>query len=282
LSAITETVLPVTPAIHTASSLVDAANTVLGTADARAKCAATAAFAEQWRDGRITSIGDTPPPDRPQRPAKPALLQPNDVPRRKINRGTAGRIAQLHALAHIELNAVDLAWDIITRFSDRDLPRKFYDDWVLVADEEAKHFELLADRLSDFDATYGDLPAHDGLWDSAIETRHDLAARLAVVPLILEARGLDVTPMMITKLRGVDDEKTAAMLEIIYRDEIGHVEIGHRWFEFECARLGLEALPHWRELVERHFRGALKPPFNIEARDAAGLPQDWYLTVSET
>jgi len=282
LSHNTEADLPVTPAIHTASSLVDGANLVLSTADAHAKCAATAALAAQWRDGRITQLGDTPPPDRPQRPAQPALLQPADVPRRKINRGTAGRIAQLHALAHIELNAVDLAWDIIARFSGRDLPREFYDDWVLDADEEAKHFGLLAARLSDFDAAYGDLPAHDGLWDSAIETRHDLAARLAVVPLVLEARGLDVTPMMITKLRNVDDEETAALLEIIYRDEIGHVEIGHRWFKFECARLGLEAVTHWRELVERHFRGALKPPFNIEARDAAGLPQDWYLTVSET
>jgi len=280
LNGITKTALPVSPAFQTPSSIVDAANTVLNTADAHAKCTATAAFAAQWRDGQITLIGDTPPPDRPQRRAKPALLRPADVPRRKINRGTAGRIAQLHALAHIELNAVDLAWDIIARFSDRDLPRAFYDNWVLVADEEAKHFGLLAGRLADFDAAYGDLPAHDGLWDSAIETGHDLAARLAVVPLVLEARGLDVTPMMIAKLRTVDDEETAALLEIIYRDEIGHVEIGHRWFAFECARLGLDAQPHWRNLVERHFRGALKPPFNIEARDAAGLPQDWYLKVS--
>lgn len=282
MSRRTETTPPAPAAQPTASSLADAANAALRTADAHAKCAATAAFAADWRDGRITRIGDRPPPDRPGRPAKPALLAPADVPRRKINRGTAGRIAQLHALAHIELNAVDLAWDIIARFADRDLPRAFYDDWVLVADEEAKHFGLLADRLSEFDAAYGDLPAHDGLWDSATETGHDLAARLAVVPLVLEARGLDVTPMMIAKLRTVDDAETAAILEIIYRDEIGHVEIGHRWFEFECARRGLDAMTHWRELVERHFRGTLKPPFNLEARDAAGLPQDWYLTVSTT
>lgn len=278
----TETELPPTQPVHTASTLSDAANTVLRTADAHAKCAATSVFARQWRDDRITQVGITMPPERPQRPAKPALLPPNDVPRRKINRGTAGRVAQLHALAHIELNAIDLAWDIIARFSDRDLPHEFYDDWVLVADEEARHFGLLADRLSDFDAAYGDLPAHDGLWDSAVETGHDLAARLAVVPLVLEARGLDVTPMMIEKLRAVDDEETAALLEIIYRDEIGHVETGHRWFAFECARLGLDAETHWRDLVDRHFRGALKPPFNIEARDAAGMPQDWYLTVSRT
>lgn len=281
MTGVTENELSPTGAVFTASTLCEGADTVLRTADAHAKCAATAAIARQWRDGKIARIGDKKPPDRPQRPARPALLQPADVPRRKINRGTAGRIAQLHALAHIELNAVDLAWDIIARFSDRDLPREFYDDWVLVADEEAKHFSLLAERLADFDAAYGDLPAHDGLWDSALETSHDLAARLAVVPLVLEARGLDVTPMMIAKLRTVDDEETAALLEIIYHDEIGHVEAGHRWFAFECARRGLDAETHWRELVTRHFRGALKPPFNIEARDAAGLPQDWYLTVPQ-
>ena len=159
------------------------------------------------------------------------------------------------------------------------MPREFYDDWVRVADEEARHFGLLADRLADFDAAYGDLPAHDGLWDSAIETAHDLAARLAVVPLVLEARGLDVTPAMIDRLRAIGDDETAAVLETIYRDEIGHVEIGHRWFSFECSRRGADPAALWRTLVEQHFRGALKPPFNTDARDAAGLPQDWYLTV---
>lgn len=271
-----------TRTVCTVGSLSEGADAVLRAAEAHTKCAATSALAQQWRDGRIAQIGTTMPPDRPLRPAKPALLQPNDVPRRKINRGTAGRIAQLHALAHIELNAIDLAWDIIARFSDQNLPHEFYDDWVLVAEEEAKHFGLLAARLSDFGAAYGDLPAHDGLWDSAIETSHNLAARLAVVPLVLEARGLDVTPMMIAKLRTVDDEETAALLEVIYHDEIGHVEVGHRWFAFECARRELDAETHWRALVERHFRGALKPPFNVEARDAAGLPQDWYLTMSRT
>ncbi|MEP4378897.1 MAG: ferritin-like domain-containing protein [Alphaproteobacteria bacterium] len=277
MTSIAETTLPAPEAEGGATSLAQAANAVLRTADAREKCAATAAFAARWRDGRIAMVGDTTPPERPARPAKPDLLPPADVPRRKINRGTAGRIAQIHALAHIELNAIDLAWDIIARFSGRSLPRAFYDDWVRVAEEEARHFGLLADRLTDFDAVYGDLPAHDGLWDSAIETRHDLAARLAVVPLVLEARGLDVTPMMIAKLRTVDDDATADLLEIIYRDEIGHVEIGQRWFEFECARRGLAPQGHWRDLVARHFRGPLKPPFNIEARDAAGMPQDWYL-----
>ncbi|MEK9899964.1 MAG: ferritin-like domain-containing protein [Alphaproteobacteria bacterium] len=268
-----------TPPDGTPRTLAAAAIHVLETADARAKCEATAAFAKRWRTDDISEVGTGAPVQRPNRPARPELLPPAQVPRRKINRGTAGRIAQLHALAHIELNAVDLAWDIIARFTDRDLPRAFYDDWLRVADEEARHFTLLDGRLAAFDAGYGDLPAHDGLWDSAIETAHDLAARLAIVPLVLEARGLDVTPMMIEKLRAVEDPQSAEILETIYRDEIGHVEIGRRWFAFECERLDVEPAAHWKELVARHFRGALKPPFNTEARDAAGLPQDWYLTV---
>jgi len=262
------------------ATLAEAATRILETADARGKFTATADFANRWRAGDIATVGHGRPPTRPHRPARPALLPPAEVPRRKINRGTAGRIAQLHALAHIELNAIDLAWDIIARFTDQDLPHAFYDDWVRVADEEARHFMLLSARLEDFEAAYGDLPAHDGLWDSAMGTAHDLLARLAIVPLVLEARGLDVTPAMIEKLRAIDDEDSAAMLEIIYREEIGHVAIGHRWFAFECARRNADPQQHWKELVDRHFRGAPKPPFNTDARDAAGMPQDWYLTVS--
>ncbi|MBO21246.1 MAG: rhamnosyltransferase [Rhodospirillaceae bacterium] len=261
------------------ATLADAAITVLETPDAAAKCALTTDFAARWRYGDIVVVGDGTPGDRPRRPDSPKLLPPGEMPRRKINRGTAGRIAQLHALAHIELNAINLAWDIVARFTDRELPRSFYDDWVRVADEEARHFGLLSARLADFNASYGDLAAHDGLWDSAIETAHDLAARLAIVPLVLEARGLDVTPVMIEKLRMIDDEDTAAILEIIFHDEIGHVEIGHRWFSFECDRRGTDPAALWNDLVKRHFRGPLKPPFNIEARDAAGFPQDWYLAA---
>lgn len=235
-----------------------------------------------WQSGQIPSVGIASAPDRPGRPEHPALLDPSDVPRRKINRGTLGRIALLHALSHIELNAVDLAWDIIVRFSDVDLPQEFFDDWVQVADEEAKHFTLLSNRLIDFEAAYGDLPAHDGLWDAAVETRHSLAARLAIVPLVLEARGLDVTPMMIGKLRAVDDAASAEILETIYADEIGHVRIGKRWYAFECERQGDEPETLWRELVAKHYRGTLKPPFNTEARDQAGMPEGWYTNISGT
>ena len=213
---------------------------------------------------------------RPARPEKPELLPPRDVPRRRINRGEAGRVALLHALAHIELNAIDLAWDIIARFSEEALPKAFFDDWVTVAKEEAFHFTLLSERLGQLGAAYGDLPAHDGLWEAAQETAGDLLARLAVVPLVLEARGLDVTPAMIAKLEEVEDRQSAEILKVIYRDEIGHVATGRRWFEYLCQERRLEPKETWRALVEKHFRGGLKPPFNEEGRLAADFPPDYY------
>lgn len=257
-------------------NLAEAARAVLDTSDADAKSNLSLEVADGWGTGRIAGIGNTDAPDRPARPARPELLPPAQVPRRRINRGHAGRIALLHALAHIELNAIDLAWDIIVRFHNSDLPRRFFDDWVDVAADEARHFAMLARRLSDFDTRYGDLPAHDGLWDAAVATRHDLAARLAVVPMVLEARGLDVTPAMIEKLRNVGDDDSADVLDIIYREEVGHVATGQRWFEFEAARRGKNPKSFWRELVGKHFRGDLKPPFNVPARDAAGMPEHWY------
>ena len=263
-------------------TLAEAARRVLLTLDADEKCRQSRHVAALWRDGHIATIGAASAPERPGRPESPALLEPSAVPRRKINRGTAGRIALLHALSHIELNAVDLAWDIVVRFAESGLPRAFFDDWISVADDEARHFTLLTNRLADFDAAYGDLPAHDGLWDAALETRDSLAARLAIVPLVLEARGLDVTPMMIGKLQDVEDDVSADILKTVYQDEIGHVRIGQRWFVFVCDQLGEDPETYWQMLVAKHFRGALKPPFNIEARDQAGFPQDWYANVSGT
>jgi uncharacterized ferritin-like protein (DUF455 family) len=198
------------------------------------------------------------------------------MPKRRAFGSPAGRIALLHALAHIELNAIDLGWDIIARFSGERLPRAFFDDWVGVASEEALHFELLARRLADFGARYGDLPAHDGLWESAAATADDLLARLAVVPLVLEARGLDVTPEMAARLERVDDPLSAAVLRRIYCDEIGHVAVGVRWFERLCRRRGLIPEEIFRKRVQRFFKGALKPPFNHEARAAAGFPARYY------
>ncbi len=201
------------------------------------------------------------------------LLPPQEMPRR---RGAAGRIALLHAVTHIELNAIDLAWDMIARFHDPTLPREFYDDWVKVADEEAKHFMLLSARLEKMGAAYGDLPAHDGLWQAAQETAHDILARLAVAPLVLEARGLDVTPGMIDRLEQAGDTDSVAALRIILEDEIGHVAIGRRWFAHIVTARNLAPATAFHSLVRKHYKGRLKPPFNKESRDAAGFHADWY------
>jgi uncharacterized ferritin-like protein (DUF455 family) len=257
-------------------TLTEAACAVLGAADPAEKTRRSAATAAAWQAGGIAEIGAARPPSRPARPERPALLAPRDMPKRKAGQGRDRRVALLHALAHIELNAIDLAWDIVARFAHEDLPRGFYDDWVVVAAEEALHFRLLADRLAALDAAYGDLPAHDGLWQAAEETAGDLLARLALVPLVLEARGLDVTPAMAANLERADDGESAAILRRIYEDEIGHVAAGRRWFEHVCSARGLEPIATWQELVRRHFRGSLKPPFNDDARAAAGFDAAFY------
>lgn len=193
----------------------------------------------------------------------------------KRSTGPKGRVALVHALAHIELNAVDLAWDIIARFASTDLPRAFFDDWVNVAQEEAEHYRELARRLTELGISYGDLPAHDGLWEAATLTADDLLARLALIPMTLEARGLDTTPMTCVKLRGNNDEATALILDRIYTDEIKHLEVGVRWFEFECLRRGLAPPAHYKALLNARFTGTLKPPFNMEARNQAGMGQNY-------
>ncbi|HVY98980.1 MAG TPA: ferritin-like domain-containing protein [Dongiaceae bacterium] len=263
------------------TSLAASAIAVLTTPEPGGKAAASHRAAAAWLSGRLDLSADgPPPPDRPARPERPPLLAPRDMPKRKAGGSTAKRIAMLHALAHIELNAIDLAWDLIARFGRPDMPRGFFDDWVTVADEEALHFQLLSHRLAELGAAYGDLPAHDGLWQAAAETSHDLLARLAIVPLVLEARGLDVTPAMIAGMRKHGDTATAAVLERIYRDEIGHVARGMRWFDHFARAAGLDPKQAWQTLVRQHFRGALKPPFNRAARDDARLPADFYLPIA--
>lgn len=234
-----------------------------------------------WRDGSIAGLGTSPPPVRPGRPARPELKPPRDVPRRRIGPSAGGRIALLHAIAHIELNAIDLALDMACRYADADLPRAFFDDWLGVADDEARHFLMLNDRLAKLDATYGDLPAHDGLWQAAQETAHDLLARLAIAPLVLEARGLDVTPAMIDRLRAVGDDESADAFAIIMHDEVGHVRVGKRWFDYVCGLQRLDPVSSWHRLVGTYFRGPLKPPFNIAAREAAGFAAAFYQPMSE-
>ena len=232
-------------------------------------------LAAAWREGAMR-IGDASPPAHPARPDRPRLLTPRAMPRRRNFGSLAGRVALLHALAHIELNAVDLAWDIIARFTGQGLPRRYFDDWVGVAAEESRHFLLLVTRLADFGAAYGDLPAHDGLWEAAAATAGDLLARLAVVPLVLEARGLDVTPEMAARLERAGDPRSAAILRRIYEEEIGHVAVGRRWLEWLCESRGLAPERVFQDRVRRCFKGALKPPFNHAARAAAGFPERYY------
>jgi uncharacterized ferritin-like protein (DUF455 family) len=228
----------------------------------------TLAAAEAWRSGRW-AVGHARPPARPARPEKPDLRPASHMPKRST--GPKGKLALVHALAHIELNAVDLAWDIIARFADRALPRAFFDDWLGVAQEEAEHYSDLASRLTELGIAYGDLPAHDGLWEAAALTADDITARLALIPLTLEARGLDTTPQTCAKLRGNGDETTAALLDRIFTDEIKHLAVGLRWFEFECARRDLEPRAHYHALLRARFTGTLKPPFNLDARQQAGM-----------
>ncbi|MGE0765349.1 MAG: ferritin-like domain-containing protein [Hyphomicrobiaceae bacterium] len=236
------------------------------------------ATAEAWR-ARTLSVGrlsaDAPMPEHPGRPARPELKLPRDMPRRSAH-GLRGRIALLHSLAHIELNAVDMTWDLIGRFAHESMPRSFFDDWVEVGQEEAGHFDLVARRLSELGAAYGDLPAHDGLWQAAHATGHDLIARMAVVPLVLEARGLDVSPAMIARLEAAGDDASAAILGVIYRDELDHVACGAKWFRHLAEREGSAPEPLFHRLVRRHFRGPIKPPFNDRARAEAGLTPGFY------
>lgn len=222
---------------------------------------------------------DPPLPARPGRPDEPILVLPRTVKRRSVHT-IQGRIALIHALAHIELNAIDLALDIVARFTGESVPRSFFDGWMTVALEEAKHFRLLSRRLEALGSRYGALPAHDGLWEAVEATAHDLGARLAVVPLILEARGLDVTPSLLERLQDVGDADTAAILEIIYRDEKKHVAIGAKWFRFLCARQGRNPAERFQELVRASFRGHVKPPFNDRARSEAGLTPTFYRSLS--
>lgn len=262
------------------TGLLEQARDVLQTADPRAKAAAARATAAAWRSGAL-ELGDAvTAPDTPARPETPLLVAPGKVPRRRLN-SQAGRAALMHAIAHIEFNAIDLAFDLVIRFGlDRQISdderRAFIDDWIGVGDDEARHFVMVADRLEELDCHYGALPAHDGLWDAARATAGSLAARLAVAPLVLEARGLDVTPAMIQRLESAGDPESAAVLKVIYAEEVGHVAAGMRWFLALCRQQEATPQDYFQALVRQYFRGNLKPPFNIPARDAADFPASYY------
>jgi uncharacterized ferritin-like protein (DUF455 family) len=260
-------------------TLGDAARAVLLTADPHDKRRAARRMARDWRQGKLEHRCDTAMPSRPAWPAEPVLLEPGRMPRRGKGGSARGRIALLHALAHIEFVAIDLAVDLIGRFGDQ-FPRAFVDDWIGVAADEAMHFALLDRRLRGLGSHYGALPAHAGLWESAEATADDALARLAIVPMVLEARGLDVTPPTIARFHEAGDEASAQILSRIYRDEIGHVSVGTAWFGWLCDERGFNAVETWQGFVKSRFRGSLKPPFNDSARHDAGLTQEYYSVIA--
>ena len=265
-----------------AASLAGVSRAIVAEPDTARKVALAKAAAKAWYGGRL-SLGNrseaVPMPDRPGRPDKPELLPPRQMPRRTTG-GLKGRVALLHSLAHIELSAIDMTWDLVGRFVRSPVPTAFFDDWVQVGLEEAKHFELLVKRLHALDADYGDHPAHDGLWQAAQATKDSLLARVAIVPLVLEARGLDVGPAMQANLEASGDAASAAVLAIIFRDEKRHVAFGAKWFRFLCEREKLVPEPTFHALVRKHFRGPIKPPFNDKARSEAGLTPGFYKPLS--
>ena len=208
------------------------------------------------------------PPALPGRPEQPRLVAPAALAQRSAFT-TDGRAALLHAVAHIEFNAINLALDAVWRFAD--LPDAYYRDWLQVAAEEALHFTLVAQHLGTLGHRYGDFDAHDGLWTMAERTRGDVLARMALVPRTLEARGLDVTPAMREKFVRAGDAQAAAVLDIILRDEIGHVAVGNRWYRWLCARAGRDPIDADAELSQQYRAPRPKPPFNLDARRAAGF-----------
>jgi uncharacterized ferritin-like protein (DUF455 family) len=207
----------------------------------------------------------------PGRPERPQLVPQRQVPHRGL--GTPeGRAALVHAVAHIEFNAINLAWDAVYRF--RGMPADYYRDWASCANDEARHFALLSERLTELGHVYGDFDAHNGLWEMAEKTAHHDTARMALVPRVLEARGLDVTPGMIERLRAVGDERTIAILEVILREEVAHVAAGTRWFRWCCERDGLDSRETFLDLLRDYMGRNLRGPFNRPARLAAGFDED--------
>ena len=231
--------------------------------------------ARDWRLGRLAFAFDAPMPERPGRPDHPELLPPNRMPKRGRGGSLRGQVALLHALAHIEFVAIDLALDMAGRFG-AEMGPDFVGDFLAVAADEAIHFALLDRHLRTLGSHYGALPAHDGLWDAARETAHDVAARLAVVPMVLEARGLDVTPGTIARLEAGGNAVAGRILKRILDDEIRHVRFGAMHFAAACRKRGTPPDETWKTLVIRHFRGVIKPPFNDSAREAAGLSRRLY------
>ena len=259
--------------------VASAIRAALLTSEPRAKCLAARDVARRWRLGKLAWRFDVTMPDQPAWPAAPELLPPNRMPKRGKFGSERARIALWHSLAHIEFVAIDLALDMAGRFG-AEMGEEFTGDFLAVAADEAMHFALLARKLESLGSHYGALPAHAGLWEAAHATRHDVAARLAVVPMVLEARGLDVTPATLARVEAAGDMHGAKILARILDDEIRHVAFGTKHF-LRCAETMREPPESlWQNLVQRHFRGAVKPPFNDSARLAAGLSRQFYAEIA--
>ncbi|KAL4576784.1 hypothetical protein LXL04_012883 [Taraxacum kok-saghyz] len=269
-------------------TLVEAALRVLNTADPVEKAKLGDQIANNWLQGVIAdpyhpSQPDLIVPDRPARLSNVKLVSPSLMPKLGKAGSLQSRQAIVHSLVHTESWAIDLSWDIIARFGKQEsMPRDFFNDFVTVAQDEGRHFTLLAARLEELGSSYGALPAHDGLWDSAVATSKDLFARLAVEHCVHEARGLDVLPTTISRFRNGGDNQTADLLEkVVYPEEITHCAAGVKWFKYLCARScgdeeSDDVIKKFHEIVRGYFRGPLKPPFNEVARRAAGFGPQWY------
>jgi len=255
------------------ASLFDAAFQALMTDEPDEKVRLTHALRAAWLKGEL-SLAETSGARTvaiPGRPSKPQLVQPRDLPKRRPVTNE-GRAVLFHALTHIEFNAINLGLDAAYRF--RGMPADYYNDWLRVADEEADHFVMLRDHLRRLGYDYGDFPGHNGLWEMAQKTAHDVMVRMALVPRCLEARGLDVNPGIKAKLLENGDEEGASKLDIILRDEIGHVAIGNRWFLYLCELRGLEPMATYNGLIDEYMQGPLRPPFHLEARRQAGFSEE--------
>ena len=255
-------------------SLTTRAHRCLMASQVEEKLALTRDLRADWQGGRL-SLGQAEcPPEAiaiPGRPDRPSLVAPLHMARRSV-RSPVGRAALIHAIAHIEFNAINLALDALYRF--RGLPPAYYADWLQVAEEEAYHFSLLRAHLVSLGHDYGDFEAHDGLWQMAMQTAHDPLVRMALVPRVLEARGLDASPALMRKFESIGDARAVEILGIILRDEIGHVAIGNRWYGYLCTQRGVDPIKTFRELLQQYGGPRLRPPLHSAARRAAGFSEE--------
>jgi uncharacterized ferritin-like protein (DUF455 family) len=254
-------------------SLFDAVYAAITTVDVDEKLRRTSLIFEQSRRGELVLTGNTGPVpiESPGRPQRPLLVAPRELPRRSIH-AQHGRAALLHALAHIEFNAINLALDAVYRF--RELPPLYYDDWLRVAAEEVYHFELLQAHMLSLGCRYGDFVAHNALWETALRTSGDVLLRMALVPRVMEAHGLDVTPGLIARFESIGDTRAVEILKIIARDEVGHVEAGTRWFHYLCDIRGLSRQETFENILKQYLMGKIKLPLNREARNACGFTEE--------